>query len=112
MPSRPLFPSATVVASSASTTSSAPLGADFKPLMSTAGSSIGPIKPTFPAYSNDSSSTPTSTASDSKVAMIAVTGASSKIIHPPEDLSLVNVDFFSCSLKTSDFKLFTLLTAL
>jgi hypothetical protein len=92
MPSRPLFPSATAVSSAASTAASAPLGADFKPITSIAGGSIGPVKPTFPAYGNSDNGMSSNTISnDSKVNMIATTGASSKIIHPPEDLSLVNI---------------------
>ena len=38
-------------------------------------------KTAFPAYSGDT---------DKKPAMIATTGGSSKIIHPPEDISLVS----------------------
>ncbi|XP_058803306.1 BUB3-interacting and GLEBS motif-containing protein ZNF207 [Phymastichus coffea] len=92
LPSRPLFPSATAVSSAASTGVSTPLGADFKPITSIAGSSIGPVKPTFPAYSSGDNGTSTSTTfSDTKVNMIATTGATSKIIHPPEDLSLEEI---------------------
>lgn len=105
-PSRPLFPSAaavsTVAASTAvSVTGSAPLGTDFKPITSVAGGSIGPIKPTFPAYSgagdNAGANAGNSLAgnNDQKVNLIATTGAASKIIHPPEDLSLVSVYHFS-----------------
>uniref|UniRef100_A0A1B6FMT8 BED-type domain-containing protein n=1 Tax=Cuerna arida TaxID=1464854 RepID=A0A1B6FMT8_9HEMI len=43
---KPLFPSAAALA--ASTSSSTPVGADFKPITSQA--TIGPVKPTFPAY--------------------------------------------------------------
>ncbi|KAJ8680522.1 hypothetical protein QAD02_016309 [Eretmocerus hayati] len=87
MPPRPLFPSASI----ASTAASAPLGADFKPITSMAGS-MGSIRPTFPAYSStNNGSITTSTLSDSKVNMIATTSATSKIIHPPEDLSLEEI---------------------
>lgn len=98
-PSRPLFPSATVGTSTASTASSAPLGADFKPITSMAGSSIGPVKPTFPAYSSiDNGTLPTSAPGDSKVNMIATTSATSKIIHPQEDLSLVSISIFNIKI--------------
>ncbi|GFG35485.1 hypothetical protein Cfor_09133 [Coptotermes formosanus] len=92
---KPLFPSA---AGAATTTASAPVGADFKPITSTVNAPIGPVKPTFPAYSGTSStssqsSTPTASSSDTsqKVALINTTGASSKIIHPQEDISLEEV---------------------
>lgn len=99
VPPRPLFP-ATAVSSATSTSSSTPLGADFKPITSIAGGSIGPVKPTFPAYGSiDNGTSTTSTSSDSKVNMIATTGASSKIIHPPEDLSLVSTSFFHYCFK-------------
>lgn len=99
IPPRPLFPSAAVVstaASTASVTGSAPLGTDFKPITSIAGGgSIGPVKPTFPAYSSAGDSAGASATGNSlnngeKVNLIATTGAASKIIHPPEDLSLVS----------------------
>ncbi|XP_021942194.1 BUB3-interacting and GLEBS motif-containing protein ZNF207 isoform X2 [Zootermopsis nevadensis] len=92
---KPLFPSA---ATAATTTASAPVGADFKPITSTVSTPIGPVKPTFPAYSTTSSSssqssTPVTSSSDTsqKVALINTTGASSKIIHPQEDISLEQV---------------------
>lgn len=104
MPARPLFPSAavsTAVASTAaSVTGSGPLGADFKPITSVAsGGSIGPIKPTFPAYGNTEAAGVSAAANslaggDQKVNLIATTGAASKIIHPPEDLSLVSFYFY------------------
>lgn len=88
-PNKPLFPSAAALATT--TSSSTPVGADFKPISSQAP--IGPVKPTFPAYSNStSSSTTSSTASvntePQKVSLINTVGASSKIIHPQEDISL------------------------
>lgn len=103
-PARPLFPSAaaaavSTAASTASVTGSAPLGTDFKPITSVAsgGGSIGPIKPTFPAYSSAGDSicataigNSLANSGDQKVTLIATTGAASKIIHPPEDLSLVS----------------------
>ncbi|XP_069689108.1 BUB3-interacting and GLEBS motif-containing protein ZNF207 isoform X2 [Periplaneta americana] len=133
---KPLFPSA---ATAATTAASTPVGADFKPITSTASAPIGPVKPTFPAYrkkrnwmsskvldrplqnwngpqgliceGNDDgdffytlglsstsstgsqSSTPVTSSSDTpqKVALINTTGASSKIIHPQEDISLEEV---------------------
>ncbi|XP_066588478.1 BUB3-interacting and GLEBS motif-containing protein ZNF207-like isoform X2 [Prorops nasuta] len=93
-PTRPLFPSAISVSSSiSSTAASTPLGADFKPITSIAGGSIGPVKPTFPAYSgaDNSAAGNTNLGSDQKVNLIATTGATSKIIHPPEDLSLEEI---------------------
>ncbi|XP_034952539.1 BUB3-interacting and GLEBS motif-containing protein ZNF207 [Chelonus insularis] len=91
MPTRPLFP-AMVSTASTSVSNSTPLGTDFKPVTSIAGGSIGPIKPTFPAYSTDSTLTTNSTSGgDQKVSLIATTGAASKIIHPPEDLSLEEI---------------------
>lgn len=91
MPQRPLFP-AVVSTATSSASNSTPLGTDFKPITSIAGGSIGPIKPTFPAYSGSSDHTATNhiSGSDQKVNLIATTGAASKIIHPPEDLSLVS----------------------
>lgn len=90
-PTRPLFPSAAAVSTATSTAVSSPLGTDFKPITSVAGGSIGPVKPTFPAYSNADSNTTTNNniGSDQKVNLIATTSAAIKIIHPPEDLSLV-----------------------
>nr|CAD7427342.1 unnamed protein product [Timema monikensis] len=94
---KPLFPSA---ATTTTTTTSAPVGADFKPITtsSASGAPIGPVKPTFPAYSNSSSSgsqttTPAPTVDEppKKVALINTTGPSSKIIHPQEDISLEEV---------------------
>ncbi|KAG8229337.1 hypothetical protein J437_LFUL007145, partial [Ladona fulva] len=97
-PSKPLFPAAAAVAAAASGNQSTPVGADFKPLTgASSGSQIGPVKPTFPAYSNANSSVTTSTAStnetsttssNSKPALINTTSASSRIIHPQEDISL------------------------
>jgi len=45
-------------------------------------------KPTFPAYSGASGSGETSGGAEKKPQLIATTGSSSKIIHPPEDISL------------------------
>ncbi|XP_071443831.1 BUB3-interacting and GLEBS motif-containing protein ZNF207 [Hetaerina americana] len=102
-PSKPLFPAAAAVAAAAgaSNNQSTPVGADFKPLTgSSGGSQIGPVKPTFPAYSsanssitssasstNETSTVPTAP-SNSKPALINTTSASSRIIHPQEDISL------------------------
>ena len=95
-PSRPLFPSAAAVSTaSTSVSSAAPLGADFKPITSIAGGSIGPMKPTFPAYGGSDGSA-NSHSGDQKVNLIATTGAASKIIHPPEDLSLVSKSSLFC----------------
>ena len=88
-PSRPLFPSAAISTIASSASNVAPLGADFKPITSIAGGSIGPVKPTFPAYGGNSEANANNTP-EQKVNLIATTGAASKIIHPPEDLSLVS----------------------
>lgn len=88
---KPLFPSA---ATPATTANSTPVGADFKPI-STSNTPIGPVKPTFPAYSTANTQgnqtttpSPSSGESPQKVVLINTTGASSKIIHPQEDISL------------------------
>ncbi|EEB11203.1 conserved hypothetical protein [Pediculus humanus corporis] len=86
-PPKPLFPSAVV---STQTTTGPPVGVDFKPITST--SQIGPVKPTFPAYSDGRSKTSTETKTEpEKINLINTTGASSKIIHPPEDISLEEI---------------------
>lgn len=111
---KPLFPSAaTPIRPSPVSTASGPVGADFKPLTTSAPvvattavvASAAP-KHTFPAYSNapsttsSSSTVTTSSATISKAAtitgdstvkkpiLINTTGASSRIIHPEEDISL------------------------
>ncbi|XP_063241849.1 BUB3-interacting and GLEBS motif-containing protein ZNF207 isoform X2 [Bacillus rossius redtenbacheri] len=92
---KPLFPSA---AGAVTTSTPAPVGADFKPITSSSSlAPIGPVKPTFPAYSStNTSSSQTNTPApppeeSKKVALINTTGASSKIIHPQEDISLEEV---------------------
>ncbi|XP_067122030.1 BUB3-interacting and GLEBS motif-containing protein ZNF207-like isoform X2 [Centruroides vittatus] len=95
-PAKPLFPAA--AGQAVTTTSSTPVGADFKPLSSSPN-----VKPTFPAYSGtnttasssestvttSSTKTGPSTSSDTKKpATINTSGATSKIIHPEEDISL------------------------
>jgi len=73
------------------------------------GGSIGPVKPTFPAYSSvgesaGASATNNSLVSgDQKVNLIATTGAASKIVHPPEDLSLVSFNFYSLIFVQKNF---------
>ncbi|EFN88453.1 Zinc finger protein 207 [Harpegnathos saltator] len=108
-PTRPLFPSAAAVSTAASTAvTSAPLGTDFKPITSVAGGSIGPVKPTFPAYSTAETAGTTSSnnlGSDQKVNLIATTGAASKIIHPPEDLSLVMVPASAAAMPVNSVAL-------
>lgn len=83
---KPLFPSAAAIASTTNQASNS----DTK---STSTASIGPIKPTFPAYSsssshNSGSSTAPTNPEPSKVNLISAVGGSSKIVHPPEDISL------------------------
>uniref|UniRef100_A0A8D8UY74 BUB3-interacting and GLEBS motif-containing protein ZNF207 n=1 Tax=Cacopsylla melanoneura TaxID=428564 RepID=A0A8D8UY74_9HEMI len=63
---KPLFPSAANMSNAAHS--------------STSGPTIGPVKPTFPAYSNG--------AGEHKIALINTVSASCKIVHPPEDVSL------------------------
>lgn len=91
MTARPLFPSVVSTATS-SAPGSMPLGADFKPITSIAGSGIGPMKPTFPAYGggDNAAGLSSNSTNDQKINLIATTGAASKIIHPQEDLSLVS----------------------
>lgn len=88
-PGKPLFPSA---ANIATTGASAPVGADFKPIVTTAQSTtgaIGPVKPTFPAYSDTKENKGGSDSKDApKVALINTATSTSKIMHPPEDISL------------------------
>jgi len=59
-----------------------------RPLFPSAGPSSGPVsqaKATFPAYGGDNNQTEPEV---KKPQLIATTGSSSKIIHPPEDISL------------------------
>lgn len=72
-PPRPLFPAGAVVSSAVQSQA----------------------KPTFPAYSNATISAPPTTnnsgsgiPTDSQKSLITTTGTTSKIMHPPEDLSL------------------------
>ena len=67
------------------------VAAPARPLFPSASGQSGPsqspgpdqTKATFPAYSQ----------SEKKPQLIATTGSSSKIIHPPEDISLVSTDW-------------------
>ena len=79
---------------------SGPVGTDFKPL-STPSPASDPPKPTFPAYSQSSAGTAsTSTVSkppaavSSKPATLTTLSATSKLIHPDEDISLVSSGYF------------------
>ncbi|XP_050957217.1 BUB3-interacting and GLEBS motif-containing protein ZNF207a isoform X2 [Labeo rohita] len=111
--SKPLFPSAGQMGTRAPSTSSGSssldsLSASSKPLSqvqqaasgvavsSTAPPSAAP-KPTFPAYTQSSATAPTNTSSTvakpgtpvtSKPATLTTTSATSKLIHPDEDISL------------------------
>lgn len=79
---------------------SGPVGTDFKPLSSAPVTIAEPPKPTFPAYTQ-STATATSTSNSatakpavpvtSKPATLTTTSATSKLIHPDEDISLVSV---------------------
>ncbi|XP_065346707.1 BUB3-interacting and GLEBS motif-containing protein ZNF207 isoform X2 [Cloeon dipterum] len=88
---KPLFPAA---AAAVSTSSSATLvGADFKPISTSAGPT-NHMKPAFPAYGSSTpsgSDTPTGSAASTTPktpALINTTSATSRIMHPPEDISL------------------------
>ncbi|XP_028395503.1 BUB3-interacting and GLEBS motif-containing protein ZNF207-like [Dendronephthya gigantea] len=87
--SKPLFPSAQNVSSPQNSSSSGPVGADFKPLTTNS-------KPTtvYSAPPTSANSRPSSSNEDkpgvpvSKPATVPSTGATSTIIHPDEDISL------------------------
>ncbi|KAG8197010.1 hypothetical protein JTE90_004282 [Oedothorax gibbosus] len=101
-PPKPLFPAAVA---QATTSSHAPVGTDFQPIMSTAA------RPTFPAYSGNNSPSISGQPSKTQVAapvlynaestsspqinsqtkqniIIVGKGPSTKIMHPDEDISL------------------------
>uniref|UniRef100_H3B9D1 Zinc finger protein 207 n=1 Tax=Latimeria chalumnae TaxID=7897 RepID=H3B9D1_LATCH len=91
--SKPLFPSTAETKPSAS----GPVGTDFKPLNSTPATTAEPPKPTFPAYTPSTASTTSTTNStaakpavpvSSKPATLTTNSATSKLIHPDEDISL------------------------
>ena len=80
-----------------------PVGTDFKPLNSTPATTTEPPKPTFPAYTQSTASTTSTTNSTaakpaasitSKPATLTTTSATSKLIHPDEDISLVRCSRF------------------
>ncbi|XP_033894457.2 BUB3-interacting and GLEBS motif-containing protein ZNF207-like isoform X1 [Acipenser ruthenus] len=90
--SKPLFPST----AQAQQAVSGPVGTDFKPL-NTPATSAEPPKPTFPAYTQSTALTTNATNSTvskppatvtSKPATLTTTSATSKLIHPDEDISL------------------------
>ncbi|KAJ8923307.1 hypothetical protein NQ315_001865 [Exocentrus adspersus] len=78
-PAKPLFPSA-IPTSSPGGPSAPIVGADFKPISTGATISAPPT-----------TNTPGGSGDGSKAATIATTGASSKIIHPSEDISLEEI---------------------
>ncbi|XP_031569816.1 BUB3-interacting and GLEBS motif-containing protein ZNF207-like [Actinia tenebrosa] len=86
--SKPLFPSAQNVNGSAETSkATGPVGADFKPLSSNSSSySSGPT--VSGASGKQVVPPPTSAPMVSKPAIIVAPGATSKLIHPDEDISL------------------------
>lgn len=104
---KPLFPSA----GQAQAAVQGPVGTDFKPLNSTpAATTTEPPKPTFPAYTQSTASTTSTTNSTaakpaasitSKPATLTTTSATSKLIHPDEDISLVSCRFLLVLLFTS-----------
>ncbi|XP_032065091.1 BUB3-interacting and GLEBS motif-containing protein ZNF207 isoform X5 [Thamnophis elegans] len=90
---KPLFPSA----GQAQATVPGPVGTDFKPLNNAPATTTEPPKPTFPAYTQSTTSTTNTTNSTaakpatsitSKPATLTTTSATSKLIHPDEDISL------------------------
>lgn len=94
-------------ASQAAAAVQGPVGTDFKPLNSTAATTEPP-KPTFPAYTQSTTSTTSTTNSTaakpatsitSKPATLTTTSATSKLIHPDEDISLVSQHIFIILLK-------------
>ncbi|KAG8535262.1 hypothetical protein GDO81_028991 [Engystomops pustulosus] len=96
-PAKVLFPSA----AQAPAAVAGPVGTDFKPLNSATITTSEPPKPTFPAYTQSTLSTTSTTNSTaakpaasitSKPATLSTTSATSKLIHPDEDISLVSPD--------------------
>nr|XP_033816734.1 BUB3-interacting and GLEBS motif-containing protein ZNF207 isoform X1 [Geotrypetes seraphini] len=92
-PSKALFPST----AQAQTALPGPVGTDFKPLNNAPLTTTEPPKPTFPAYTQSAISTSNTTNSTaakpaasitSKPATLTTTSATSKLIHPDEDISL------------------------
>ena len=88
LPNKPLFPS---VSSATTTTHSSVVGTDFRPLGFPPNS--GPNNPFLTSNANTNSSNATVSASaiiskPASSAMIATAGATSKIVHPEEDISL------------------------
>ncbi|XP_069056045.1 BUB3-interacting and GLEBS motif-containing protein ZNF207 isoform X2 [Pleurodeles waltl] len=90
---KPLFPSA----GQAQPSVAGPVGTDFKPLHSVQSAPTEPPKPTFPAYTQPAVSTTSTTNSTAvkpvasitnKPATLTTIGATSKLIHPDEDISL------------------------
>ncbi|OCT63185.1 BUB3-interacting and GLEBS motif-containing protein ZNF207-like isoform X2 [Xenopus laevis] len=90
---KPLFPSA----GQAQAAIAGPVGTDFKPLNNVPATSAEPPKPTFPAYTQSTMSTTSTTNSTaskpstsitSKPATLTTTSATSKLVHPDEDISL------------------------
>ncbi|XP_069511089.1 BUB3-interacting and GLEBS motif-containing protein ZNF207 isoform X3 [Ambystoma mexicanum] len=94
---KPLFPSAGQVRPPAQSSVPGPVGTDFKPLHSVHSTTTEQPKPTFPAYTQSTISTTSTTNSTaakpaasitSKPATLTTIGATSKLIHPDEDISL------------------------
>uniref|UniRef100_A0A8C5LC50 C2H2-type domain-containing protein n=1 Tax=Jaculus jaculus TaxID=51337 RepID=A0A8C5LC50_JACJA len=90
---KPLFPSA----GQAQAAVPGPVGTDFKPVNNTPATTTEPPKPTFPSYTQSTASTTSTTNSTSakppssitsKPATLTTTSATSKLIHPDEDISL------------------------
>lgn len=90
LPNKPLFPS--VSGSSSSSQSGSVVGTDFKPLVMNAGPGPGPAgSAPFLVSVTSANTTVSASAIISKPASsatIATAGATSKIVHPEEDISL------------------------
>ncbi|XP_029179856.1 BUB3-interacting and GLEBS motif-containing protein ZNF207-like [Acropora millepora] len=85
---KPLFPAAQNVNGGAMpSSSSGPVGADFKPLQSVAPATSYQSAP-VPSTGKSAGPPPTSASVVSKPAMIVAPGATSRLIHPDEDISL------------------------
>lgn len=90
-PAKPLFPAAANVQSVSAVFTTATTG-----LPQSAASAAGHIRPTFPAYSQPASTTPSPRPTSSSIISAAPTikkpesssGMSIKLVHPDEDLSL------------------------
>lgn len=89
-PAKPLFPAAAAAAAQTQTSSSRPVGPDFKPTTASAQGLV-PVKPTFPSAAAVSTSiSPSATISGAPIIRKpeSASGLASKLMHPDEDISL------------------------